>query len=45
MFVLVPGITEIIAMSDTPIRTTTPEWARGLSQEDIKVMLRMYLQY
>ncbi|XP_073835595.1 DREAM core complex component lin-52 [Musca autumnalis] len=37
----IPGITDFIAMSDTPIRTPAPEWSRGLSQEDANAMLQL----
>ncbi|XP_065364850.1 protein lin-52 homolog [Calliphora vicina] len=37
----IPGITDFIAMSDTPIRTPAPEWSRGLSQEDMSAMLEL----
>ncbi|XP_005176861.1 protein lin-52 homolog [Musca domestica] len=37
----IPGITDFIAMSDTPIRTPAPEWSRGLSQEDTSAMLQL----
>ncbi|XP_046802670.1 protein lin-52 homolog isoform X2 [Lucilia cuprina] len=40
----IPGITDFIAMSDTPIRTPAPEWSRGLSQEDMSAMLGTYRQ-
>lgn len=44
-FLSVPGITEFIAMSDTPIRTPAPEWSRGLSQEDTTAMISEFKLY
>ncbi|TMW51714.1 hypothetical protein DOY81_003206, partial [Sarcophaga bullata] len=37
----IPGITDFIAMSDTPIRTPAPEWSRGLSQDDMSEILEL----
>ncbi|XP_037938572.1 protein lin-52 homolog isoform X2 [Teleopsis dalmanni] len=37
----IPGITDFIAMSDTPICTPAPEWTNGLSREDVTSMLEL----
>ncbi|XP_055903948.1 protein lin-52 homolog [Eupeodes corollae] len=34
----IPGITDFIAMSETPIHTSSSSWSKGLSQEDILAM-------
>uniref|UniRef100_A0A1B0AAX3 Protein lin-52 homolog n=1 Tax=Glossina pallidipes TaxID=7398 RepID=A0A1B0AAX3_GLOPL len=37
----IPGITDFIAMSNTPIRTPAAEWSRGLSQEDMAAITQL----
>ncbi|XP_039961197.1 protein lin-52 homolog [Bactrocera neohumeralis] len=37
----IPGISNFIAMSDTPIRTPVPQWSKDLSQEDINAMIQL----
>ncbi|XP_055851028.1 protein lin-52 homolog [Episyrphus balteatus] len=34
----IPGITDFIAMSDTPIHTSSSSWSKGLTQEEVHAM-------